>query len=239
MTVRWLQAVIDTPAGHFAAASEFWRTVSASSLGPVHPDHDEFVHLIPAAGDMHLELQRTDDGPPGVHLDLLVDDITESTRRATDLGARLVSHPGHAVLETPGGVRFCLVPFGGESQRAPRIDHPVPHAIDQLCLDVPAEYFDRDIAFWSTFTGWEPNPQVLDEFCSFAQPRVLPIRLLLQRLGGSDSARSHLDLSCGDAVAAVIDRHRALGATVVEGHEHWTVMNDPTGMPYCLTRRQP
>ena len=241
MTVRWLQAVIDIPADRFAEASEFWRTVSASSFGAVHPDHDEFVHLVPADGDMHLELQRTNDDQLGVHLDLLVEDIDENARRATDLGARLVSHPGHAVLKTPGGVRFCLVPFSGESKGAPAIEHPVPHAVDQICLDVTAEHFDAEVAFWSALTGWKPNPQALDEFCSFAQPPSLPIRLLLQRLGRNHSAgaRAHLDLSCGDDVAAVVDWHVSLGATVVESHQHWTVMNDPAGMPYCLTGRQP
>ena len=238
MTARWLQAVIDIPAESFEEASEFWRTVSESSFGAVHPDHDEFVHLIPPAGDMHLELQRIDDGPAGVHLDVLVEDIAESARRAIDLGAQLVAQPGHAVMKTPGGVQFCLVPFGGESERAPTVEDPVPHAVDQICLDVPAKHFDQDVAFWSSFTGWEPNPQVLDEFRSFDQPR-LAIRLLVQRLGNGGLAHSHLDLACGDGIAAVVKRHLALGATVVEAYQYWTVMNDPTGMTYCLTHRQP
>jgi predicted enzyme related to lactoylglutathione lyase len=241
MTVRWLQAVIDIPADRFATASEFWRTVSGSTFGEVHPDHEEFVHLVPPNGDMHLELQRTNDDQHGVHLDLLVDDIDMNARRATDLGARIVAHPGHAVLETPGGVTFCLVPFSSEAKRAPVIEDPVPHAVDQVCVDVPAEYFDSDVAFWSALTGWKPNPQILEEFCSFAQPRSLPIRLLLQRLGANDTAgaRAHLDLACGDNVGAVVDRHVSLGATLIEIHQRWTVMNDPAGMPYCLTQRPP
>ncbi len=241
MTVRWLQAVIDIPADHFTEGSEFWRAASASALGAVHPDHDEFVHLVRADGDMHLELQRTADDHLGVHLDLLVDDIGENVRRATDLGARVVSHPGHAVLETPGDTVFCLVPFSGESTRAPAIDQPVPHAVDQVCIDVPAEHFDREVAFWGALTGWEPNPQVLDQFCSFAQPPSLPIRLLVQRLGEDDSAgaRAHLDISCGDSVEAVVGWHESLGARVITRHDHWTVMNDPAGMRYCLTQRPP
>ncbi len=240
-TVRWLQAVIDIPADRFAEGSEFWRTASASTFGDVHPDHDEFIHLDPPDGDMHLELQRISDGPPGVHLDLLVDDIDGATDRATDLGARVVSHPGHSVLETPGGVRFCLVPFGGESSRAPVIEHPATHAVDQLCVDVPFESFGSDVAFWSAFTGWAPNPQVLGEFRSFAQPPHLPIRLLVQRLGAEDTigARAHLDLSCGDRVATVAGWHETLGATVAQRRPHWTVMTDPSGMRYCLTSRQP
>jgi hypothetical protein len=241
VTVHWLQAVIDIPTNQFGVGSEFWRAVSASSLGEVHLDHDEFVHLEPSAGDMHLELQRTNGGLPGVHLDLLVDDIDDDTGRATNLGARLVSHPGHSVLETPGGVRFCLVPFSGESDRAPAIEHPSVHAVDQICLDTPAGLFGADVVFWSDFTGWAPNPPVLGEFCSFAQPQSLPIRLLVQRLGAKDSAgpRAHLDISCGDNIAEVIERHQTLGATVLQRHKHWTVMTDPVGLLYCLTSQQP
>lgn len=241
VTVRWMQAVIDIPADRFAVGSEFWRVVSASSFGEVHPDHDEFVHLDPPAGDMHLELQRIDDGPPGVHLDLLVDDIGAATDRATDVGARVVARPGHSVLDTPGGVRFCLVPFGGEANRAPVLEHPAAHAVDQLCLDVPADLFDADVTFWSAFTGWAPNPQRLAEFRSLDQPSSLPLRLLIQRLGAEDTigARAHLDLSCGDHVATVVGWHETLGATVVQRRPHWTVMTDPSGMRYCLTSRRP
>lgn len=240
-TVHWLQAVIDIPADRFTVGAEFWRTVSASTFGEVHPDHDEFVHLVPPAGDMHLELQRIEDGPPGVHLDLAVDDIPAGTERATRLGAHLVAHPGHSVLETPGGVRFCLVPFSGQSTRASVIEQPAIHAVDQLSLDVPAEVFDTDVAFWAKFTGWTPNPPVLEEFRSFAQPSSLAIRLLVQRLGAPDTIgpRAHLDLSCGDRVAAVAEWHRRLGATVAQRRSHWTVMTDPSGMPYCLTGRHP
>lgn len=241
MPVHWLQAVIDIPTDRFAVGSEFWRAVSASSFGEVHPVHDEFVHLVPAAGDMHLELQRTDGALPGVHLDLLVDDIDGDTRRAADLGARPVSRPGHSVLQTPGGTRFCLVPFSDESNRAPAMEHPTVHAIDQICLDVPADAFRTDVEFWSHFTGWAPTRPVLDEFGSFDQPDSLPIRVLVQRLGAQDSAgaRAHLDISCGDSISAVIKWHLTLGATVLQGHKHWTVMTDPAGMLYCLTTRQP
>ncbi|NNE95835.1 MAG: VOC family protein [Acidimicrobiales bacterium] len=241
MTIRWLQAVIDIPADRFTLAGDFWRKVSASGFGQVHPEHDEFTHLVRPDGDMHLELQRTNDDHLGVHLDLLVDDIDTTASRATELGARILSNPGHAVLESPGGVVFCLVSFSGESKRATAIELPSAHAVDQICLDVPAEHFQDVVGFWSAFSGWEPNPQVRDEFCSFAQPSLLPLRLLVQRLGPSDPSegRAHVDISCGEGVEAVAARHADLGATIVESRRYWTVMNDPAGMPYCLTRRQP
>ena len=93
MPVRWLQAVIDIPADRFPIASAFWRMVSASEFGEVHPDHDEFIHLVRSDGDMHLELQRTDDDHHGVHLDLLVADIDKVAARSVELGARLGRRP--------------------------------------------------------------------------------------------------------------------------------------------------
>ena len=58
MEIVWLQAVIDLPVEGFEPASDFWAAVSATRRGDVHPGHPEFVHLVPAVGDMTLELQR-------------------------------------------------------------------------------------------------------------------------------------------------------------------------------------
>ena len=239
--IRWLQAVLDLPADQFDVAAEFWASTTDTTRGEVHPDHDEFVHLLPASGAMHLELQRIDGAVPSAHLDLLVDDIDAATEEAERLGATVVSRPGHCVLATPGGVPFCIVPYSGEADRAPVIDAKLPHAVDQICLDIPHEHFEADIDFWAALTGWEPNPARLPEFRSFAQPKELPLRVLLQQLGTEDEgvARAHIDVSSGDHVAALTDRHESAGATVLERFEYWTALNGPAGMPYCLTARAP
>lgn len=236
-----MQAVIDLPATHFEVAGDFWARVSATRRGEVHPDHPEFTHLIPAGGHMTLELQMIESGPASVHLDLLVSDIPAWTERALACGAHLVAHPGHAVLNTPGGVPFCIVPAGGESRRPPAIDPALPHAVDQICLDIPFAAFDDDVAFWSDFLGWPPNPPARPEFRSFAQPGHLPIRLLLQRMGEDDHGppRAHLDISSGDHVDAVVARHLDAGATSVARFDHWAVLLDPAGMRYCVTARSP
>lgn len=241
LNARWIQAVIDIPAQDFLLAASFWADITASELGPVHPDHPEFIHLRPADGDMHLELQRIENGRPSVHLDLLVDDIAAATELAIATGAELVANPGHAVLRTPGGVPFCLVPFSGESKRQSAVDPDLRHVVDQICLDVPHNSFDDDVEFWSKLTGWAVNPPVLPEFRSFAQPDQLPLRLLVQRLGLDDvgGARAHLDISSGENVAALTERHVAAGASLVEAHEFWTALSDPAGLLYCLTARQP
>lgn len=241
--IKWLNAVIDIPADQFDEVGEFWVQLTNSTQGEVHPEHDEFVHLLPVSGDMHLELQRINSGEPGVHLDLVVarDEIDELADKAVSLGARLVSKPGHAVLETPGGVAFCIVPGSTESERAPVIDVDHPHAVDQICLDVPHEHFETDIAFWAALTGWEANEPSIQEFRSFAQPKHLPLRILLQQLGEDDQGgpRAHLDLSSGTHIAEIVPTHQAAGAEIVEEHTHWTILTDPSGQPYCLTARQP
>ena len=239
--IRWLNAVIDIPAEHFDTVGDLWAELTNSTKGEVHPDHTEFVHLLPESGDMHLELQRIDHGPAGAHLDLVVDDIPAVTERAVSLGATVVARPGHAVLKTPGGVPFCIVPAGAESERAPVIDHATPHAADQICLDVPHEHFETDIAFWSELTGWAVNEPKIEEFRSFAQPSGLPLRILIQRLGIDDTRgpRSHMDISCGKHTSQVAAAHLRAGATVVDQRTHWTALRDIAGMDYCLTQRSP
>ena len=237
--IKWLNAVIDVPAVDFDAAKRFWPQITNTTLGPVHPDHDEFSHLLPESGSMHLELQRIDSGPARVHLDLLVDDIPAATARAVELGATLVSQPGHSVLTTPGGMLFCIVPSSDEAERAPVIDAALPHSVDQICLDVPHEHFDADVAFWSAISGWDVNPPGRPEYRSFAQPSTLPLRLLVQQLGADDDGgpRAHLDISAGDHVAEVTHRHRSVGSDVIEETTYWTVLHGPAGQTYCVTSR--
>jgi hypothetical protein len=67
----------------------------------------------------------------------------------------------------------------------------------------------------------------------------MPLRVMLQRCDGpSGATRCHLDLACDDVPAAV-QEHQALGASVVAALHYWTVMADPSGTEYCLTRRRP
>lgn len=243
MDIKWLNAVIDLPSHGFDRVSDFWVEVTATTRGDIHPDHQEFIHLTPESGDMYLELQRLDHGPANVHLDLVVerDQIGPATEEAVEAGATVVATPGHSVLTTPGGVRFCIVPWSGESEQAAVIDVARPHAVDQLCIDVPHDSYEDDSAFWARITGWQPNAPQLPEFRSFAQPASMPIRILLQQLGRDDTAgpRCHLDISSGEHVESVVERHEAAGGVVVERFRYWTMMSDPIGMTYCITSRRP
>ena len=98
------------------------------------------------------------------------------------------------------------------------------------------------MAFWSALLTAEPLPSPSREFASLRRPSGMPLGLLLQRLGTTDRAqraRGHLDLACGDGVEALVAVHRALGASVIGPGRLRTVMADPAGRTYCLTRRDP
>ncbi len=243
MDIKWLMAVIDLPHDVHDVGGDFWAQVSKTTKGEIHPEHPEYCHLNPAVGDMVLELQRVDEGVPAVHLDLVVDDVLGVSERALELGARHVSGTAktHQVLTTPAGVTFCVVPWSGEAERPEVIDPASPHAVDQICIDVPHGGFDDDIAFWEQLTGWPQNSRTLSEFQSFDQPEHLPLRLLIQQLGVDDTGgpRAHLDLAAGSHVASVVERHVAAGATVLDQRELWTALSDPSGAHYCVTSRTP
>ncbi len=73
-----------------------------------------------------------------------------------------------------------------------------------------------------------------------ARPVGIPLRLLLQRLDKAVAGhgRGHLDLACND-VPAECRRHLPLGASLVREMPKWTTLADPTGLEYCVTRRDP
>jgi hypothetical protein len=243
--VRWLTAFLDRPAGSFDAATRFWLQVSGTTLSATRGPHDQFATLIPDDGDAFLRVQRVVDGPGGCHLDVHVDDIPEAAMRAVGLGATKHEELDDvSILRSPAGLAFCIVRHHGESTR------PRPHAlrdtesrtaIDQLCVDIAPDAYERECGFWEAFTGWERRPARLPEFSYLERPEHIPLRLLLQRLDDADhphTAGTHLDLACENRDVAVI-RHVALGARVETRHEYWTTMTDPSGLPYCLTRRNP
>src|SRR6185503_20348412 len=150
---------------------------------------------------------------------------------------------GLVVLSSPAGVGFCAVRHDGSGRGEAVRPSPVIRddgtrsLVDQVCLDVPADGYERECEFWAALTGWPLRSGSRPEFRYLERPPGMPLRILLQRLH-SGSAGLHLDLACDDvdAEAAV---HEALGATHVRKTATWTTMRDPAGLPYCLTRRNP
>jgi hypothetical protein len=244
MAIRWLTAFIDRPVGSFDTAVPFWLTVTGSTLSPGRGDAGQFATLVPPEGDAYLRVQRVDAGFGGCHLDLHVDDIGGHAEAASAGGA--IEHrrqPGLVILTSPAGLRFCVVGHHGETTRPPPrpfdADGPVA-LVDQLCVDIPAARFEDECEFWARLTGCaRRHSTARPEFDYLERPEGMPLRLLLQRRDDSDGpTRAHLDLACED-VDALVERHVQLGATTIGRFDHWTSMTDPSGLPYCITARDP
>jgi hypothetical protein len=105
-----------------------------------------------------------------------------------------------------------------------------------VCLDVPPDAYDAELACWLELTGWARR-RSSEEFGRLSSPGQ-PIQILVQRLDEPRPAGAHLDLACSDP-EATRRWHQEFGARLVARHEHWLVMVDPAGGAYCLTDRDP
>jgi hypothetical protein len=244
--IRWLWAFVDRPLDRFGRAADFWCAVTDSTLSPRRGDAGEFATFLPRAShaDPYLKLQGVLAGDGGAHLDIDVDDVDAVTHAAVEEhGASLVRREGTAlsVLRTPGGQLFCVTRWGGEARRPPvtQTADRDRSSVNQLCLDIGPEHFDREVRFWSGFTGWAARPTDEAEFTRLAVPGTLPVRILLQRRDEPAPAGAHIDISCGDEVARCRARHEAFGARWVADGASWQVMRDPAGGLYCLTDQDP
>ncbi|MGV9709758.1 VOC family protein [Gordonia sp. NPDC003424] len=245
MHIRWLTAFLDFPAEQFGPEVTFWRAIAGSTVSPPRGAHREFASLEPFNGDPHLRVQRIEKGPGGVHLDLHVDDPRAAVAEAIGLGATVLQEwpDGHVIVESPAGFRFCIVEWHGESERSRPIRWPgdTISIIDQVTIDVPATFHDRELVFWAQLTGRPTAPTSRPELTAVQRDPRLAIGILLQRNGPEcDSLRAtgHLDLAT-TSVDDEVSRHEGWGARVIERMPKWTVMADPVGRRYCITSRNP
>jgi len=240
-TPFWVSAFLDLPASSFAPGVAFWRAVTGYALSSSRGEHQEFATLVPPEGDEFLRVQRVQDGPGGIHLDLHFSDPRGAADRALSLGASEVADRGYVVLRSPAGFTFCTVGHPA-SRRPPPASWPEGHRslVDQVCLDIPSSAYAEECGFWEALTGWELTASpVSPSFSRLTRPAGVPLRFLIQRLEeSSGTARAHLDLAAEDRVSEV-QRHAALGATVVAEFSRWTVLRDPVGSAYCVTDRDP
>ncbi|MFI6071650.1 VOC family protein [Actinoplanes sp. NPDC051343] len=236
MDVRWTTGFLDSPT---TDVEPFWLAVTGMSLSP-RRDGGVFATLVPARGDAYLRAQVTG-RPAGTHLDLHVAGVPEAAREAAAFGARVVRDVGGlVVMRSPAGLEFCLVSWRNEQERPPAVRWPGGQSsrLDQVCVDVPEARFELEASFWSSLTGWERRPTDRPEFESLARPGGMPLRILLQRVGG-ERAGMHPDFASDD-VPAEVARHVALGARVVRVVPgEWTTLLDPAGREYCVTARSP
>ncbi len=108
--------------------------------------------------------------------------------------------------------------------------------IGVFLIDHPAGSYDGAAAFWAAATGSErgsaAGPPGEDPYESLA-PLGGGELLELQRTGAGTPPRVHLDLETDD-VAAEVARVVALGASVVEERDGYTVLTDPGGLVFCV-----
>jgi hypothetical protein len=243
--IRWMSLFADVPSDRMDDARRYWSAITAAAPGEPTGDDGAYLPLVPDGSDPHVWLQRVDRAGGGWHLDLHVPDVAAAADEARSIGAQPVREARDlAVLASPGGQPFCLVREDAEQERrrARPARWPGEHAslLDQICLDIPADAFDREVDFWGELTTWWPLPKQADEFLRLDVPLAFPLRMLLQRLGPDDSGgmRAHADLSA-DAREPEVERHQACGGEIVRVAEHWTTLRDPVGLVYCVTDRHP
>lgn len=239
-----MHAFVDVPAELAETAGAFWSAATGWPLGGAWTGHPELASFTPASGGSYLHSQAID-GPPRVHLDL-AGDVERDTARLERHGATR-EHRGDAwqVMASPAGLPFCVCGCGeSESRGRPgAIGWPGGHRsrLVQLCVDVPAQLYERELAFWRAATGWADEPVAAPEFHRLVHREQSPLQLLVQRLGpedGATHARAHLDLGADDR-AAEIARVEALGARVLWPGDGFTALRDPVGMPFCVTDNHP
>lgn len=243
MHPRWLSAFLDFPAESFGSEVTFWRAIAGSTVSPPRGEHREFASLEPFHGDSHLRVQRIDEGPGGVHLDLHTDAEADLVTHAEALGARVIDRqPDVTVLRSPGGFNFCIVGWGGETTKSRPIRWPddTISIVDRLSIDVPAQLFDREVHFFAELTGM-PAQQAGEadapELVRLRRDRSKTLGLVLSPTQ-DDEAAGHLELAT-NSVSDEVARHQDWGASIVAEHAHWTEMLDPAGLPYRITARNP
>jgi predicted enzyme related to lactoylglutathione lyase len=239
----WIHVFIDVPASSAADAREFWSQALCWSPGSSWPGHREFTSLVPASGNSYVHVQQVDDDPR-IHLDVVVDDLDRARDEAAELGAGAgMLTDDWQVMRTPGGLPFCLCREPVSGTRPPGTRHTAGHRsrLAQVCVDIPAQGYDREVAFWRQLTGWTFSRSGRTELADLLGPPEAPLRLLVQRLGEDDegeTTRAHIDLGSDD-IDAEAARLAGLGARHVERFDGWAVMEDPAGLVFCVTGKSP
>lgn len=104
--------------------------------------------------------------------------------------------------------------------------------IGVVLVDHPAPDHERGLAFWAGVQGVEPRRDEGEEPYS-GMGHVGSLMFEHQRTGAGTPPRVHLDIESDD-VPAEVARVVALGATVVEAHDAYTILNDPAGVVFCV-----
>lgn len=240
--VSWLSAFIDYRADSYDPGISYWSAVTGFRVSAPRGETGEFVSLLPPEGDNYLRIQRRAEGETRIHLDLSVPDPRVAADRAIAWGATLVAdHGTHIVLSSPGGLVVCFVSHGGSLRPTPETWQTGHRsAVYQVCVDIPADTYDVESNFWANVM--DANIEVLParpEFSWLRGRQQFALDVLLQRLDrATGPVTAHLDLGTNDR-AAEVTRHLSLRAEQLVSEQFWATMQDPAGLVYCITDRDP
>ena len=105
--------------------------------------------------------------------------------------------------------------------------------IGLVLIDHPDEHWDDALAFWAGVQGLTPTgaDDGMPEYRSLGT--IGSVALESQRTGAGTPPRVHLDIETDD-IAAEVARVVALGASVLEAREGYTILLDPGGLVFCV-----
>ena len=240
-SVGWLHVIIDVAPESAQSSAAFWSEALGWSIGEPFSAHPEFRSFVPPEGAPYVHQQIGDHGPR-IHLDAEVTDLAAATERSIGLGASAgLLNADVQVMASPGGMPFCLLHPQRSVRPGPRT-WPQGHRTRpvQVCIDMPPQHADAEVAFWREVTAWRWVPSDSPEFVGKVYPDpASPVQLLLQRLESDEPAtRAHLDLGTDD-IETEVERLVSLGATRGETGRGWVVLTDPTGLVFCVTGNSP
>jgi Glyoxalase-like domain len=102
----------------------------------------------------------------------------------------------------------------------------------KLFVDVPSDLHNRSFNFW--VSALAANPRRGTHFPEYHLPREAAALgpVWVQDIGAAP-ARYHFDIETDD-VEAEVARLLAAGASEVERHGDWVVLQDPAGLLFCV-----
>jgi len=105
--------------------------------------------------------------------------------------------------------------------------------IGLVLIDHPEDRWDDALRFWAGVQGVTPTgeDEGMPEYRSLGT--LGSIALEAQRTGADTPPRVHLDIETDD-VDAEVARVVALGASVLEAREGYTILLDPGGLVFCV-----
>ena len=102
--------VVDVPESDHDRELAFWRGATGGETGRSER-YPEFHWAQLPGQEIAMLVQRLDDGPGRVHLDIHTDDLAAEVTRLEVLGAERVRQVhGWWIMRDPAGLLFCVIP---------------------------------------------------------------------------------------------------------------------------------